>query len=166
VGAGYAIGAFVIGTFAYNPAQYAAEGAPIGPPGVTYSVAKAEIVAANTTPAGGACISSNLGTMATPTALTDGAQTGLCLSTNASGFVVGDIMYVFEVVWDHTALNATEFEVQIGVQVTPATHNIVATSFVKTSATITVNETAVFAVDLTQAKDTGVTGYQLLVTEL
>ncbi len=166
MGAGYAIGAFVIGTFASTPAQSSAAGSPEGPPGVSYSVAEAEVVATNTTPAGGSCVATNLGTMASPTALSNGNATAICLTSNASGFATGTTMYVLGVVWNHTALNSTIFKVQIGLQVLPSTHNLAVTSYVKTSATITVNETAYFAVDLTEASDTGVTGYQVLVTEV
>jgi hypothetical protein len=75
-------------------------------------------------------------------------------------------MYVLEVSWGTTAANATIFEAQIGVSVTPAANDIVAASYLKTSATITSAETAIFAIDLTQAGDTSLITFNVLITEL
>jgi len=160
------MGAFVIGSFAYNPFQSSAQGAPMPPPGVSYVQAAAEIVGPTTTPATGACVSSNLGTLATPTALTDGANTGICLSTSVSGFSSGDTMYVFEISFSHLAANATIFQVQLGVSVTPSANDVVVTSFIETSPAITVYENATFGIDMTESSDTSIVSFGVLVTQL
>jgi hypothetical protein len=165
-GAGLGLGAFVIGTFAASPPQSSAGGAPAAPPGVTYAYAGAEFVNATTVPAVGDCVNSNLGTHDDPTALTNGAETPICLSTNPDGYASGDTVYFLEIVWNTSAIVSTTYEVQISVSVTPSTNDVVVASYVETSATITVNETAVFAVDLTQSGDSSVTAYDALVTQL
>jgi len=163
---GYAAGAFVIGSFQSVPAQSSAWAAPQSPPGMSYPLAEAEIVSASTVPAGGACTATNLGTLASPIALTNGAATAICLTSAATGYNVGDEMYIFEVNWSSSALPSTPFEVQVGVDVVPATNDIVENVFVATSATITTYELAILAVDLTQAGDTSLVSINVLVTQL
>lgn len=160
------MGAFLLGSFSSVPAQSSASGTPSAPPGVSYTLAQAQIVSGTSVPATGACTTSNLGNLSSPTALTNGTSTGICLSTAVGGFAAGDVMYILQVSWNHSALNATVFEAQIAVDVTPTSHNIVATSYVKTSATIVSSESAVFAVDLIEAGDTSVTGFSVLITQL
>ena len=166
VSSGFAAGAFLIGTFGSVPNQAAAQGAPQAPPGVTFVLAQAEVVGAGTTPATGACTASNLGTVATPTALTDGTNTGICLSTSATGFAGGDLMYVLELSFGPTAALSTQFQVQIGVGVTPSANSVTAVSVVETSATITNYENATYALDLAQKGDTSIVQFSLLVTQL
>jgi len=157
---------FVIGTFAYNPPQSAASGSTAAPPGLSYVQALAFPVGPSTTPASGACNASNLGTLATPTALTNGASTAICLNAPATGFLAGDVVYTFEVSWSTLAAVSTPFEIQIGVDVMPSANSIVATAYVSTTATITPYENATFSLDMTAAGDTSVVQYSLLVTQL
>jgi len=166
ISSGFVMGAFVIGSFASNPFQSSAQGAPMPPPGVSYVQAAAEIVGPATSPASGACVTSNLGTLPTPTALTDGANTGICLSTSGTGFNTGDTMYIFEISFSHLAANATIFEVQLGVSVTPSANDVVVTSFLKTSAAITVSENATFGLDMTESGDVSIVSFGVLVTQL
>jgi len=166
VTSGFATAAFVLGTFSSNPFQSSASGTPSSPPGVTYPLAEAQLVNATTTPAAGGCVTPDLGTLAVPTALTSGAKTAICLNTPASGFGSGDIMYILEVQWSSLAATSTEFQVQIGVDVTPSTNDVVAVSYVETSATIAVSEEAIFALDLTAASDTSVVQFNVLITQL
>jgi hypothetical protein len=163
---GYALGAFIIGSFGSSPPQSSAQGTPTAPPGLTYVLAEAQVVNATNLPAQGSCTTSNLGSLATPTLLTNGAKTGICLNTAVAGFTSGDLMYVFSVSWGTSAAVSTIFEIQVGVDVTPSTNDVVATSYLETSATITVSEGAVFGLDLTAAGDTGVVSYSILVTQL
>ncbi|MGB6500234.1 MAG: hypothetical protein WBG19_02375 [Thermoplasmata archaeon] len=163
---GFATAAFVLGTFNSNPFQSSASGTPNAPPGVSYVLARAYEVNATGVPAAGACVTSNLGTLVAPTALVDGAATGICLNTPALGFGTGDIMYVFEVQWSNLAAVSTTFQVQIGVDVTPAANDVVVASYVQTSATITTSEQAIFALDMTAASDTSVVQFNILMTQL
>ncbi|HTW55692.1 MAG TPA: hypothetical protein VMG36_04505 [Thermoplasmata archaeon] len=166
VSSGFVVGAFVIGSFGSSPHQSSVFGAPTAPPGLSYVAAQAEIVSPSTTPAAGACVTSNLGTIGTPTLLVNGTTTAICLSTNASGFTTGDTMYTFEVSFSHLAANATIFELQFGVDVTPGANDIVATSYVETSVSIVNSENATFAVDMTESGDTSLVQYGILVTQL
>jgi hypothetical protein len=166
VASGFAVGAFVIGSFGSTPLQSSAFGAPMPPPGLSYVSAQAQIVGPTTVPAAGACVASNIGTLGTPTALANGTNTGICLSTNASGFLTGDTMYTLEISFSHLAANSTIFEIQIGIDVTPSGHSIAVTSYLKTSASIVSQENATFALDLTESGDISVVQYGLLVTQL
>lgn len=163
---GFAVGAFVIGSFTTNPLQTSATAAPGTPPGLTTPLAEAQIVNATSEPAAGACVTSNLGKLATPTALTDGTTTGICLNTPATGFATGDEMYILEVAWGTLAAPGTIFEIQIGMVVTPSTNNVAETSYVETSPTIATGEQAIFALDLTAASDTSVVQVNVLITQL
>lgn len=163
---GFAVAAFTIGTFSSNPLQSAATGTPNAPPGVTYPLAEAQLVNATTVPAAGACTTSNLGHLATPTALVSAVNTAICLNTPAAGFATSDYMYIFEISWSSTSAISTIFEVQIGVDVVPVTNDFVATSYVETSATISTTEEATYALDLTAASDTSVVQFNVLVTQL
>jgi hypothetical protein len=163
---GYAAGAFVISSFQTVPAQSSAWGAPQTPPGVTYPLAQAELVNASTVPATGACTSLHFGNLSSPNALVNGTVTPICLTSALTGFAYADIMYVFEVTWSNAALTSTVFEVQLGVDVTPAANDIVANVYVATSPTIVASESAIFAVDLTQAGDTSLVTINVLVTQL
>jgi hypothetical protein len=163
---GYALGSFVLGGFSSAPPQSAASGVPNAPPGVTFVQALAMPVNSSTSPATGGCTASNIGNATVPTNLTDGAATAICLSHSVGGFGAGDTMYVLEVSWNATASNSTVFKVQVSIDVTPSTNDVSVTSYVRTSATITTSEQAVFAVDMLQAGDTAVTGYSMLMTQL
>jgi len=160
--AGYSVAAFVISTF---PSQGAGSGAPSAPAGVSDVLAQAEVVGPTSVPATGACAVSNLGTPASPTNLTNGTNTGLCLNAATGGFAAGDTMYVLEISFNHSALVSQVFQVEIHVSVTPAVNSIAVTAYVRTSAAIAVVEYASFAVDLTSAGDTSVLQYTLLVTQ-
>ncbi|HYA11072.1 MAG TPA: hypothetical protein VEH10_05330 [Thermoplasmata archaeon] len=116
-------------------------------------------------PAAGACSASNLGTLAVPTNLTNGGDTGICLTTATGGIATGDTMYVFEISFNQSALVSHVFQVEIRVSVTPAANGIAVTAYVRTSAAIAVAEYATFALDLTSAGDTAVLQYALLVTQ-
>jgi hypothetical protein len=163
---GYALGSFVLGGFGSAPAQSAASGAPSAPPGVTYVEVLAMPVNSSTTPATGGCNASNLGNATHPTNLTNGTSTAICLSHSATGFAAGDTMYVLEVSWNATALNSTVFKIQVSIDVSPSTNDISVTAYLRTSATISTSEQAVFALDMIQAGDTAVTGYSMLTTQL
>lgn len=164
--AGFALGSFVLGGFASAPPQSAAYGIPNAPPGVSFVQAIALFVNSTTTPATGACTASNVGNSTSPTALTNGAATAICLSHSATGYTAGDTIYTLEVQWNSTSANATVFKVQVAIDVTPTANDISATCYLKTSATITTSEQAVFSVDLIQQGDTSVTQFAVLVTEL
>jgi len=164
--AGYALGSFVLGGFNSSPPQSAASGIPNAPPGVSFVSAEAQFVNSTSNPATGACTAANLGNLTVPVALVSGAATSICLSHSAGGYAAGDIDYTLEVSWNNTAANATIFKVQVSIEVTPATNDLSLTTYVKTSATITTSEQAIYAVDMIQAGDTAVTGYAMLVTEL
>ncbi len=163
---GAVLGAFVIGTFTSNPPQSAASGVPQAPPGVSFVLAKANPVNGTSIPAAGACTTSNLGTLGTPTALTDAGTVGICLNAPVAGFTAGDIMYDFEINWGTSAAPSTIFEVQLGIDIVPSANDVVATSYVETSATLATGDNAVFAVDMTAAGDTSLTSYTILVTQL
>jgi hypothetical protein len=160
--AGYSAAAFVISTF---PTQAGGSGAPSAPAGVSYGLAQAQIVGPTTVPATGACSVSNLGTQASPTNLTNGSNTGICLNTATGGFAPGDTMYVLEVSFSHSALVSHIFQAQIRVSVTPTVNDIAVTAYVRTSAAIAVVEYATFALDMTSAGDTSILQYTLLVTQ-
>lgn len=163
---GYSVGAFVIGTFATVPNQSSATANPTAPPGVSYVLTEDQIVSSTTVPASGNCVTSNLGNQTSPALLSNGNKTGLCLSISGTGFGTGDNMYIMEISWNTSAAVGTVFQAQIGLGVTPVSHDIVTTAYVKTSATITTSEMAVFAVDLTQSGDSGVTQLSVLITQL
>ncbi len=165
--AALAVGTFVIGTFGSVPPQGSAGGMPNAPPGVSFPSAGATFVNATTTPAAGNCSVSNLGSLASPTALSNGNGTAICLSTNATGYATGDLVYTLVVSWNSTAANSTIFKVQVSLGVTPTGHDISdVTVYVKTSSRISTSEQAVLAVDLTQAGDTSVDWFDALVTQL
>jgi hypothetical protein len=160
------VGSFVFSTFASVPQQTGATGIPNAPPGVTFPLAEAQVVNATTVPAAGGCSAGNLGTLASPTLLTNGASTALCLNAPGGGFSAADQMFTLEIAWSHAAANATIFKLQVSVDVTPTAYDVSATSYVNTSAAITVSEQAVYALDVTQAGVTSVTGFSVLVTQL
>lgn len=164
--AGFTIGSLVLGGFSSTPSQAGAYGIPNAPPGISFVEAEAQFVNATSVPAAGACIASNLGTLAAPTVLTSGASTALCLTTSATGYASGDTVYILEVSWNSSAAVSTTFKVQVSIDVLPATNDISVTSYVNTSATISPSEQAIYSVDMTQAGDTGVTQFAMLVTQL
>lgn len=166
VASGFALGSFFLGGFSSVPAQSSAGGIPQAPPGVSYPLAGAEIVNTTNVPVAGTCTSSNLGALNAPTVLTNAGAIGICLTSSAGGYAAGDTMYVLEVSWSTAAPVSTEYMVQVGIDVTPVAHNISATSYVETSTAITGTESAFFALDMTQAGDTSVTQFSVLVTEL
>jgi len=166
IASGFALGSFFLGGFSSVPAQSSAGGIPQAPPGVSYPRAGAEIVNTTNVPVAGSCTASNLGALNAPTVLTDASAIGVCMNTAAGGYTAGDTMYIMEVSWSTAAPVSTEYMVQVSYDVTPAGHNVSATSYVETSTAITGTESAVFALDLTQAGDTGVTQFSVLVTEL
>lgn len=163
--AAFAVGSFVLGPFGSTHPQSSAGGAPTPPAGVSYVSAGAAVVGATSVPPTGGCTASNLGTDVSPTALVNNTSTVLCLSSSPTGFAAADVMYTWVLSWNSSAAASTIFEVQVSVSVSPSTNNVLATSYVK-SATAPVNDTAVFALDLTQASDTSVLSYDFLVTEL
>jgi hypothetical protein len=164
-----ALGSFVIGSFGSIPAQSSAGGIPNAPTGVSFPTATALLVNSTTVPATGNCTSSNLGSVGAPTLLSNGNSTPVCLSTNATGYAFGDTAYTLVIQWSSSAANATEFEVQVSISVTPSGHDITGangTAYVKTSTHISTSERAVFCLDLTQSSDGAVTSFGVLVTEL
>ena len=161
-----AVGSYVIGSFASVPLQSSAGGIPNAPPGVSYVQVLGQIVNGSTNPPTGACAALNLGTLASPRLLTDGAATALCTKAVVGGFVAADQMYTMEIQWNSSAANATEFKLQVSFDVTPSANDVSVTSYVNTSAHITLAEQAIYALDLTQAGDTSVTAFSVLVTEL
>lgn len=160
------VGSFVFGSFSSVPLQSSAGGLPNAPPGVSFPLAEAQLVNGTTVPAVGACTTSNLGTLASPTRLTNGVATGLCLNTPAGGFASGDTMYILEISWSSAAANATIFRLQVSIAVTPAANDISVTSYINTSATISTSEQAIYALDLSQTSDTSITSFAVLVTQL
>ena len=160
------VGSLVLSSFASTPRQAGASGLLNAPPGLSFPLAEAQPVNATTIPAAGACISSNLGTLAIPTLLSNGVAVGLCLNTPAGGFAPADMMFIMEISWSSAAANATVFKLQVSVDVTPSANNVNATSYVNTSRTISTSEQAIYALDMTQALDTSVTGFSVLVTQL
>jgi len=169
LGSGFAVGALTFGPFGFSPQQTGASGVPPPPPaGISFPLAELQLVSNNSSyapPHGGACATSNLGTNATPTALVNGTNTTICLSTHAGGFAVGDLVYIMDVAWNKTAALSTTFQVEVSLIVTPSANSFTATSYVKTSATIGTKEVATYAIDLTQANDTSIGHYSVLVTE-
>lgn len=164
--AGFTVGSLVIGSFSSSPPQSAAYGLPEAPPGVSFVSAEAQMVNLTTSPAVGQCNASNLGNLTSPTPLVSGASTGLCLTHSATGYAAADFMYTLEIQWNGTAANSTIFKIQVSVDVTPAANDLFVTAYVKTSATIPSPESAILSLDMTQAGDTSVTAYAVLVTEL
>ncbi len=163
--AAFAVGSFVLGSFGTTHPQTSAGGVPSAPSGVAFVSAGAAVVGANSSPPTGGCNASNLGTDPSPTLLTNNTTTALCLSASPSGFAAADEMYTWVISWNASAAVSTIYEVQVSVAVTPSGHDLLATSYVKTSATI-VTESAVYALDLTESSDTAVQSYNFLVTEL
>ena len=165
--AGFAVGTLTFGGFGNSPRQTSATSVtPNAPVGVWFPLVEATLVTASSQPAVGDCVSSNLGTEGSPTALTSGVNTTICMSTSADGFALGDLAYILDVEWNTTAVVSTTFEVQVFFAVTPTTGDLVQTSYVQTSPTITSPEIALYALDVTQAGDHGVTGFTVIVTQL
>jgi hypothetical protein len=166
---GFAFGALTFGPFAFSPQQTGASGAPPPPPvGISFPLAQLQLVSNNSSappPRAGACATSNLGTNGTPTALVNGTNTTICLSTHGGGYALGDLAYILDVSWNKSAALSTTFQVQVSLIVSPSANSFTATAYVKTSATITSHEGATFAIDLTQANDTAINHYSVLVTE-
>jgi hypothetical protein len=160
------VGSLVFSTFSSVPQQTGATGIPNAPPGVSFPLAEGQVVSGTSTPATGGCAVGNLGTPTSPTLLTNGTSTVLCLNAPVGGFAAADDMFELEIAWSHAAANGTVFKLQISVDVTPSANDIAATSYVNTSVPIVVSEQAFYAVDLTQAGDTSITGFSVLVTEL
>lgn len=164
--AGFAVGTLTFGSFGFMPHQAGASGVPPSPPaGISFPLAEAELASATSTPAAGACVTSNLGTNATPTQLVNGTNTTICLSTHSGGFSIGDTIYIMEVAWNASAPLSMTFQVQVYLGVSPSANSIVVTSYIETSAAITSHEGAVFAFDLSQSSDTAITGFTVLVTQ-
>ncbi len=162
---GYVVGVLTIGTFTYNPHQTSVTGSPSPPPGVSFPLATEVLVTATSSPAAGACTASNLGTPASPTALTSGTSTTVCLTTSPSGYALGDSAYVVEVSWNASAASSTTFEVEVFFALTPSSSDIIAASYVQTSATISGTEIGVFAIDLTQSGAQSLNGFNVIVTQ-
>jgi len=163
---GFTLGSLVIGSFASTSQQTAAYGVPTSPAGVSWVSAGAQLVTPTSPPETGSCTVSNLGTLATPTALTNGVTTPICLSTSAGGFATSDIVFALNISWNASATVNTTFKVQVAIDVTPTANDVLVTSYVKTSLTITTSEQAIFALDISQSSDTSVTEYSALVTQL
>ncbi len=165
--AGFALGSFTFGSFGFIPKQTGASGvAPGAPAGVQFPLAEAELVTPSSTPATGACTTTNLGTNVTPNHLTDGGSLGICLNAFAGGYLTGDTIWILEVSWNATASVSTLFNVSIFESTTPTADSILASAWIETSATITASETAVFAVDLSQGTITSVNSFNVLVTQV
>lgn len=164
--AALAVGSFVIGTFGSVPPQSSAGGIPNAPTGVSFVQAEAVLVNSTTVPATGNCSARNFGNLTSPTLLSNGNSTTVCLSANVGGYQTGDLAYTLEVAWSSAAANATIFKIQVSIDTTPVSHDANATVYLKTSTHITATEYAVFAVDLTQQVDTAATSFNILVTEL
>jgi hypothetical protein len=165
---GFSLATFTFGGFGFTPRQAGASGtASNSPSGLSFPLAEGQLVSASTTPAAGACTTSNLGTNLTPTVLTNGASTGICLSNKTgTGFVTGDSMWILEVAWNSSATPLSLFQLKVFIQTTPTINDVQETAYVMTSATISTNETAVLAVDLTESGDTSVGEFSVLVTEM
>jgi hypothetical protein len=163
--AAFAVGSLVIGSFGTTLPQTSAGGIPNAPPGVSFVSAEAQVVGNSSLPATGGCNASNLGTHGSPTTLPNGTPTALCLSSSVDGFAAADLMYAWVISWNASAVASTIFEVQISIAVSPSNHNLLATSYVETSAAA-VNGTAVYALDLTQSSDSAVQSYSFLVSQL
>lgn len=164
---GFTIGALTLGGFGSSPRQASAQVVIPGPPaGLTFPLAEAVFVTASSSPAVGACAASNLGTQLSPTPLVNGKNTTICLATVTDGFALGDTAYILDLEWNKTAAISTTFEVQVFISASPSSNDVLVTSFVNTTATITTEEIATFAIDLTAADDSGVTGFNVLVTQL
>ena len=166
--AGFTIGTLTVGTFGSTPRQTSATGiVPGGPSGVEFIEAEYVMIPSSgaDTPVAGDCPSSNLGSALAPTPLANGVNTTLCLSTSVTGFALGDLAYVLQVGWNQTSSVSTTFEVQVYLTVTPATNDLVATSYVATSSAITANESAIYTVDLTQSSISSISGFSVLVTQ-
>jgi len=168
LGSGFAVGALTFGPFAFSPQQTGATGTPPPPPtGISFPLAEAQLVSNNNSSLVhvGGCASSNLGTNATPTALVNGTNTTICLTSHGGGYALGDLVYVLYVAWNKTAALSTTFQVEVSLIVSPSANSFTAASYVKTSATIASHEGALFVADLTQANDTALNHYSVLVTE-
>jgi len=164
---GYTIGAITLGGFGSVPHQATATSlAPVPPGGVSFPLAEAKLASPTSVPATGACTSSNLGTEGSPAPLVNGKNTTICLTNSAGGFATGDLLYILDVSFDPTAPTGTIFEVQVFLSVTPTANNLVDTAYVNTTATIAATEVATFAADLTQASDTSLNGFTVIVTQL
>jgi hypothetical protein len=159
------VGSFVIGSFGSIPNQASAGGIPNAPPGVTFVKAEAALVNATTTPAAGACTAANNGTYASPVTLANNTVSAICMNTAVGGFASADTMFVLIILWNGAA-NATKFQLQVSIDVTPASHDASLLSFVATPSGVIANEQVVYALDLTQAGDTSVTSFSALVTQL
>lgn len=164
--AGFTLGALTIGGFTSAPQQATATGVTSPPTGLSFPLVEATLVTGSSTPGAGACTVSNLGTKLSPTPLTDGTNTTICLSTSGGGFALGDILYILDVAFASTAAVSTTFEIQVFLSVTPSASDIVQTAYVQTSATIATGETATLAVDLTQASGTSLNGFAIIATQL
>lgn len=163
---GFTLGSLVIGSFSSTSQQTAAYGVPSAPPGISWVSAEAQLVTPTSVPETGSCTTSNLGTALAPTALVNGAATAICLSTSAGGFATSDLVFALNISWNTSAAVNTTFKVQIAIDVTPTANDVLVTSYVKTSTTITTSEEAVFALDISQSTDTSVTEFSALVTQL
>jgi hypothetical protein len=165
---GFTLGSFTFGSFGYIPRQSSASGnAPGSPAGLSFPLAEAQLVSVSTAPAAGNCTATNLGTNASPIHLSNGNYTGICMTAvPAGGYAPGDTMWVLEVSWNASGTPLTSFQLRVTVDVTPATNDVAVVAYVETSATITTFETAVLAVDLTQAGDSSVGSFSILATQL
>lgn len=163
--AGYAAAILTVGGFGYTPHQTSVTGVPTPPVGVGFPLVEEVAVGSAGAPPAGACTVSNLGTPTSPTPLTSGTNTTICLSTSAGGFALGDAVYLTAVSWNSSAAHGTTYQVQVFYSVTPVTKDILATSYVSTSATITATEEAVFVADLPQSGALAVNGFSIIVTE-
>jgi len=164
---GFAFGAITVGGFGSVPRQATATSlAPIPPAGVGFPLAEAKLASATSSPPTGSCTTANLGTRSSPELLTSGTNLTLCLTTPAAGFAVGDLLYILDVSFNTSAPTSTVFEVQAFLSVAPTANDIVATGFIETSTTISATEVACLAADLTQAGDSSVVGFTVIVTQL
>jgi hypothetical protein len=164
---GFTLGSigFGFGSFEYVPAQGSASGlAPGSPVGLAFTLAEQELVSPTTTPATGNCTATNLGTSAMPNVLVSGASIPICLSASAGGFATGDSMWIIDISFNTSAFPSAVYNLTVFEATSPASHQILDTVWIETSASITSTETVVLAVDLTQSSDSSVPQWSVIAT--
>ena len=149
-----------------SPSRSSPHGTPNAPAGVSLIFAGTETVGAAGEPGPGNCTESNIGSRASPTALENGTNIPVCLTTSSTGFSVGDILYAVELAFNRSANASTTYEVEIAIDVTPPVNNIAAVSYVRTSSSLRAAEDVTYVVDVTLTGDSQVTMFAVLATEL
>jgi len=111
----------------------------------------------------GNCTASNVGTQPDPTQLQNGAYSTLCLISSPTGFARGDAVYIIELRFDRSANASTVYQIHVQIDVTPSTNDISVISFLRTSAVLSLQESATYALDVTQEGDTAIVSFAILV---